>query len=373
MEKIVLPINVNPPITGYLHHAYPLSILSTHEAYVPWFFSNYIQIYSHDTGPRPYINFFIHAAYPLLVSPLLNVQWLDRYTALNTRNGVIQFMTESLDRGYYIQPHIDEFYLPDRGAFGIEHFIHEILIFGYDSLEKTFSTLGYNKNGQFAVAEVAFEDLETSFNEFEHHLPQTDPDFYFKDKIWLAKYDTDRTYKFDIDLVIEQFEDFLLSKNTAERFRMINNPEEVGIYRQKREGLHGVESYKNLEKFLHSLLAGSEVRTPIPFHNLWEHKNVMRARIEYMENQGLVNPAFRLSEEFQDVEKAARTLRMMYLKYEVKGDDNLVERMLGHFDKMKQKEIDLLQKTLDELKEYRKHTSLAQEPEPVEASVHMAG
>ena len=72
--SIRLPINAIPPVIGKLRHAYPLSILSVNDAYLPWFHSNFIQLFWPRARGFPHatLDFFYPPQYPSL--PLLDTQ-----------------------------------------------------------------------------------------------------------------------------------------------------------------------------------------------------------------------------------------------------------------------------------------------------------
>ena len=73
-----LPIS-EPPIIGYMHHLYPLSILARDTAYLPWFYCHCIQLRQFEGRG---LNFYLHPFYREFVAcPLLESNWA-RPTAL---------------------------------------------------------------------------------------------------------------------------------------------------------------------------------------------------------------------------------------------------------------------------------------------------
>ena len=323
-----LSLNPTPPVDGYLNQAYPLSILSTDDAYLPWFFSNYIQLYCPEDFPPGHYNFFMHAAYPALICPLLDIQWFNQ--DIIQGGNIVQFVINSLQSEYYIQLFVDEFFLPERTNFARNHFIHDLLIFGYDQEETKFDIIGYNDQGVYAPGMVSFSDLENAFNSVRL-LPAYNEIKFFR-KFWLARRVSDYKCSFDLTSVVEQLEDFFHGRDTSCRFRMINSPTEMGAYRFQEKDLYGRATYDSLRNYLDLLAAGECSFNPIPLHTFWQHKRCMAWRIRYMESHGLLEP--RHFAVFEHIQKSAETLRMMVLRYSMRRDPKLLDRARDRFDQI---------------------------------------
>src|SRR5690554_868598 len=102
MDEIVeLPLS-HPPILGYLHHAYALSIMSTSESYIPWLHSNYIQLYcaKEFTDLICPLNFHLYQHYQNF--PLLEIGALNRTIVDSVANvNIIEFIKNSIDKNYH--------------------------------------------------------------------------------------------------------------------------------------------------------------------------------------------------------------------------------------------------------------------------------
>ena len=347
MNSQTLPINLHPPIDAYLNHAYPLSILSTSEEYLPWFYSNYIQLYCPVDFPPGHFNFYMHSAYPALISPLLDTQWLDRNIVTCTSKSLSDFLISCVDGKNYIQLFLDEFYIPQRGGYRKYHFIHDLLIFGYDERDKTFDTLGYNDKGVYTTYKAHFDDIEQAFSSVEG-LSEYQTHFFYS-KIWLGKIMEGVEGYFDIQSVIEQLEDFLSANNTSNRFRLINTPQECGVYRIEEDAVYGIDTYKYLRRYLSLLLKNQCDFNPIYFHAFFQHKSCMATRIQFMEEHNFLATSFEFYKESKDIEEQAKNLRMMMLKFSIRRNNNIIERMLETFDALIERDIKLLTNVTSEL------------------------
>jgi len=65
--------------------------------------------------------------------------------------------------GYYVDIHLDQYYLPKDDEYGHEsvHFYHDTLVFGYDREQKTFDILGYTPF--FWAETVSFEQFDQAY------------------------------------------------------------------------------------------------------------------------------------------------------------------------------------------------------------------
>src|SRR5690554_4043446 len=111
MDTIELPLS-KPPIIGYLHHAYPLSIMSACDNYLPWLHSNYIQLYCYkdfNDSACP-LNFYLYQYndnYPLLDMVSLTRTIVDSICDIE----IVQFIKNCIDNGYHFIAYVDEFYV----------------------------------------------------------------------------------------------------------------------------------------------------------------------------------------------------------------------------------------------------------------------
>ncbi len=336
MQK-VLPI-ATPPVIGYLHHAYPLSILANWTAYLPWFHSNYIQLHcpqnlqnlSHDRTMK--FNFYRSPDQRLAFSPYLKVQLLDRDLIFKSPKDIAPFLIACIDKGYYVQPTVDEYFLPDSPAYQKRRLIHETLIYGYD--KQTFVGMGYNKYGDYAGYQIAFPELKQAIV----HADLTG--HYDPDGLRLFKYDPNAQYNFDIHLVRIQLRDFLCGRNTSERFRRLANP---------ADGAYGLATYPCLKSYVESFLVSLFSFDIRPAHILWENKKCMVYRLQYMESRGYLKPEDGFSVQYDELARKTGMLRMMLLKFKLTRSAGLINRLCSHLDNIAEVEKRLLQDLLKKL------------------------
>lgn len=317
--KKILPLG-EPPIISYLFHLYPLAILATDDAYLPWLYSTHIQLF---VFPGEALKFFVH---PLSTShrlshahrhfcPLLDLQGMDGEAMAAICQDFPAAFMRLIDREYYVQADVDYFYLPDRGEYRRRHFLHELLLFGYDDGEEVFATLGFDRHGRCAPSQVKFAELaealatpkERFFEEAASAPPWFAESLADRPRIFLYRYLRDQQCFFDLPGVIEQLTDYLEARNTSERFRLVALPRPGGAW--------GMAIYGFLREAIGRLQDEPEEYSPIPLRLLWEHKRCMLGRLAYLEDQGYLDRSEGWSTQYGPVENLANSLRLLMLRW----------------------------------------------------------
>ena len=307
--KKILAVDLNPPIKGFT--VFSLSVLATNnEVFLPWFYSQHIQLYFSKVQIQkgiPKIDFYRPPNNRLFPAPLLETRWLDRDLISIVDEDIVQFVIKYIDKDYYIQLYLNEFYIPDRSSYNKKKNIHETLIHGYDLYDETFSIIGYNKMGQYVSSKLNFSDfkrayMKIDYSDFKEAYMKINYSPNHMAKIGLLKYENNRHYEFDLDLVSEQLRDYIESNNTSEKFRMLDTPE---------DGIYGMETYHYLIHCLSEQRNNYDIRL---LHILWEHKKCMLNRLIYMEDKGYLDPSKKLSITYAKIEKEVANLRLVMLR-----------------------------------------------------------
>jgi hypothetical protein len=340
MNAHSLPIG-QPPIIGYLHHAFPLAILSQSAQYLPWFYSQYIQVYcpaNLASGPDPErkrkFNFYRPPGYDSAPFAGLSLVRLNRGVVLE-HGQVLDLIHRAIFSGQYVQVCVDEFEIPGKRAFQTTHLLHELFIYGYDEDKQCVETLGFQENGDFGSLVVRYEHLQRAFYAVEMD------NGYDPDGVRLFGLMGQVSFHFDIQVVLEELEDYVFSRNTSERFRLLAKP---------IDEVFGLATYSCLIEACAQLFQYPLWYDIRPLHILWEHKVCMLARIRYLEREGYLNLDDGFGDLYAQIERDARTLRMMMLKLRASGDAKVLKRMIRQLETLAKKEGRLLTCMLETLR-----------------------
>ncbi|MBH5320337.1 hypothetical protein I6N90_21325 [Paenibacillus sp. GSMTC-2017] len=333
-RSVKLPFEM-PQVYGFLGHAYVLGILQPHEYAQPWIHSSYIQLYM----SKHYLNDFGEYRldfYPDLMIAYRNVPWLEYRNSdkrLLNQLGVDihRYLIAQLERNYYIVTYVDEYYIHNTIVYQQHHFVHDIFIYGYDLDRQIYHVANFDKNRQFSMQEITFEQFEQASSAVTKNsqslissLGRLVPADYEGSKYGagLAKFD------FDLSLIIEVLHDYLESRNSTDRLKLQQQPV---------EGVFGVAIYPKLQQYIARIIEGVQNFDVRPFHILWEHKKMMVARVQYLQKLGHLSPETPLLAEFQRLEKKAYTQRNLILK-SFMSDNRQILHTLG--DSLQDLQID---------------------------------
>ena len=370
-----LPLNATPPVRAYLAHAYLFSILS--EAHLPWLLGgSYTQlVWDHDPDWMP-LDFFAPAGYsePPFACPLIDSQWICRSLVEKAFQNVCEFFVQAIEDGFYAICKVDEFYVPRRACFQRQHFVHSLLIFGYDYSEQCFDVIGYTETGAYTATQIGFSQFRDAFSfgkleddeetqndpHIERHFNGTGTAGNLRSLVYseglrqrglnrvsLCRLNSEVRYCFDICSVSAMLTDLQSSADSSRRFKSTfafpNKPYSLGQpVPEAEQNVFGLETYRCLQEWMELIADGEKEFGIIPVHLLWEHKCVVVAQLEYMEQNGHIDPSMQLSSVYREIEARVGNLRLAMVKYGLTGSAGLLRRSTQRLDPIRRDEEELL-------------------------------
>lgn len=325
------------PIIGYLHHAYILSIIGTDDRYLPWYYSNYIQLrFDRSTEDWRHTDYFNFYNYDFAVDqiPALETNRIP-YDLLDAAvPDALSFFIHAIDNGYYLYLFTDQFYIPEHPYYRRTHFVHDMFLYGYDQETELFYTRGFDRQNMYRDYTIPFADFMDSYRFAEMELRE-------KQCVYLLRKRDEIPYPFNAALVADLLEEYLSSVDSSYR---------LATSRPSRDFAYGVETYGSLHGMLN--LIREEGHADIrPFHLLWEHKKCMLARIRYMEEQGYLPAEDGLSAAYAKVEESSQAIRYLLMKYSFTQQDGELAKIGRRLDEMADNERSVLGKMLGRLRE----------------------
>jgi hypothetical protein len=351
-----LPIILSPIQT---HHyiLFPLAVIFNYEDLMPWFYSNYIQVFSIDVNERIeelQLHFFKNRLtykefahkefvvdglvdYPLKMH-ILYKDHMDRYFRLLKCSTAVDMVKKCLDCGYYVYTNVDKFYIPETFMYQNTHFLHDLFLFGYDDEKQCFHTLYYNERSMMTEHEVPYDKFEIAYANDLIDIRNNQKDFHLYKKSPHIK------YKFQIDDVLVYLDEYLHSKSSVKRFWP-----ETGDLRYT----WGMSTYNKLVEYIDVTINKEHPRCDLRiFTLLHDHKRCMSLRIEFLMNIGYIkNIAF--LEDYRCYEKTSKKIFMNIIKYnQTKNLEILVEvrELLLQLYESEMVTLDLMMKEITELK-----------------------
>lgn len=346
MEK-KLPITY-PPITTYLSHGYNLSALMNYEEFLPWFYSNYIQLKCLKELTQELdcdLNFYFPDGLDYLQRiPFVKTQFIFKDIMSYWRCNVSDFFKNIINEGYYICTFVDEYYIPSKILFQKKHNSHRIFIYGFDDELEIFNICGWDINQVFNINEIVkYKDLSAAFGS-DHNT-----DILLSRRGTLCfkldnNYFKSHQYNFDIKYVYRILNEYLLSYNTSENFCMYYNRLDPAKYSL------GMNVYNDFNNYLKKLADNQAKASRIAAHAIWEHKKCMLMRISYLKKMKYISENSMYENSYLEIERKASICRNLMLKYQLTSDSSIIFSMMNLIRNIENEERYLLEQLIEDIK-----------------------
>lgn len=259
--QICLPVEY-PPITSFPYIANSLSILWVNKDQVlPWICDRYIQLVIRPHHPITRSDFYENADMDNYILPGNYCPFLGWFRNNQTTANFSQFtdyIEYQIKQGYYLEACLDTFYLSCSKRFNTEHFIHQTFIYGFDSTKGYVFISDFYDNGKYARKVVSYDEINKSIEGI---------DFF----ISLYKYE-DFNYKININLLKTTTEDYINGRDSMNKFL-------YSYQSYNKDMIYGINFYNYI---LDVFIKEEEFIDIRPFHILYDHKAIMKIRLEFL-------------------------------------------------------------------------------------------
>lgn len=300
-NMIVNSIHDNPEIRTYHYNAYLEAILYNHHDYKEWLYSNYIQVVY---LPEEQCNVTLDYEAPTIYGGCCLIEYQD-FAIKDNKSLFFESINDNLQKGKYIYLFLDEFYVPERSSFGKSHFVHDILIYGMDKQSKKYLVIGYNSELVFVKSQIGFEACYQGFLNNEDRI-------YVK-AITLKK----DKYSIKGEVLKIMFEDYLHGRNSKQHLDLyIDMTSYCPPFFDCRNQLSSSFGVNVYDQFIKGIIECVEQNIEIDYrisYLLFEHHQLMRNRVLYLQDRGVMKKDLQLVEIGNDIVR--RTKQLMHLSF----------------------------------------------------------
>lgn len=325
----------NPLISCYPHHAFYLAIISDKKECLPWIFSNYQNLFLDQKG---FCDFLIKTPEYYLYPWFQGSQRIHKSFLANNSIKFIDFLIQSVDNESFVWTYLDEFYLSCSSKYQKRHFVHAVMVSGYNTKQQKFLINGFYKQQKYSTYWVSYQELELSFL-------NASIDIDFKGYIHLLSYNKTNIsdeFIYNLDLLKIQLEshlnssfepflniqDFYNLNNTSDLFTGINIYEAIkDMYLTKPYRLEGEYDFR-------------------PFYVLYEHKKITNMKLEFLKTEKILNLPMSIYNLGRILEQKSKELLMLYIKFKITKDENTIQRLNLKLNDIKNMEIDFVKSLL---------------------------
>lgn len=341
-----LPI-VNSPINGYTIHSYPLSIMLNEPKSYEWFYSNYIQVVCNQSFNKNFFDFknicsiidgdeWINWLYP--GNPWIKCESIVLYKDYYKK--IYEIIIWAIKQNDYVVITLDEYYLPNKQNYNINHNLHEILCYGYNDEEDIIYALTFNQKGIFEEVKINYSDIQRAYESVRIICDDKENRV---NPIKLLSINKNFSFQFNINLVYELLVNYIESKDTVGLTKQIYSNSENLIY--------GMNTYGVLVEYYSSARDHYDIR---PLHIMYEHKKCMIMRLEYMANLFKDEEFIKLKEQYQEIQKMCLIAKRLLIKYMYTLKYKHVNNISLLVDSISEKEQQQIQRLIKILGKYIK-------------------
>lgn len=305
----ILPI-AEPLITGYKHHALPLSILAGIPETRLSVLSYYIQLYT---------------IYDVLSDPDCDWHWLDyclhQYlTEMNPNpffeveiwdareiGDYARFIETSIENKKYIYLFYDSYYLKNNSSYHKTHGPNNMLIYGYNGSQ--YYVYDYDYVRSMKLKEMRFHKDEIVQSVANLHVSA---DWFYRIALLKPKPVPDTRERDVLDRIEQFLHDYLHSRNTFLRFEALKEQGHFVLPVQERAKF-GLDIYEVLIEYGAGVAASTQRPNKLPYSILWEHKRVLKALMICLEEIGWERKPW-LHDMIDEIIKDAEVVRNVILK-----------------------------------------------------------
>lgn len=325
-KHIELPIT--EPMYGTYHHQGPATAIDVNgNAAKNWCLNQAVNLMC----GRRFLNGLTTPELSVPGTSLLGTPYME-YITVPTRftGGYINFIIKKmLDNGYYVYfESVDDYYVTGKSWYRERHFIHNGLICGYDSDDKTYCIYAYDKNW-------IYQKFWTPQNAFDAGRRSAEKQGKFGNICAVKIKDED--VKISVETIYSKLKQYLDS--------------DIEKYPFQAEGnVYGIAVLTYISEYVMRLY-----REVIPYERMdrrifrliWEHKKVMLERIIKIEET--LNFDNKLSEKYRPLVKEADTMRMLYASHHMKRRDSVLPIISEKLLRLQKNEREILTELVEKM------------------------
>lgn len=327
-KRIILPV-VYPTVTSWTWHADLLSIVEGLPEAQDWIYSNYIQVQCRpDVAGEEKLFFEFFPFYRSFQDcPVLHTQYIDRKFVMDKWRDIEEFLIYCIENNYYIYAICNERYM----LYLDRDFYHELFVYGYDCEERVFycADFTFSQSGKYSFKKVPFELVCRGFVDVTE---DTDYLLRWEGGILLTKIRLQKENKYNLDLnyIKRNFQEYLEGVNSFTHFGLFYNQK---VMSQGARGepfayhTFGINVYNTLSGYLNGVSDPQKIDLR-PFHNMYEHKKLMKKRIDYFAANGVIG-IDRRNKIYWEMERKSLILCNMVIKYKIKGNKEMQSQLIN--------------------------------------------
>lgn len=355
-ENVALPCGDLPAFSAYLTPAYALSLLMVRADVSPLLAGAYVSLYFplQKLKGRSVRSASMLDHLALTDFEAFGLATFQEHADLlrpGEETRILATISSSLARGSYVYAHVNEFYLPGLPTHARRDARHPLLVTGWDNATQTYTAVTY-VGGVYRRFSVAPAPLVRSIISRGSFFPASPLYYATAPRLTAITLVSGIVFSADAALLRAQLERYLSSLPAA--------PDCLARITGRRHGLlplpprpypchYGLRTYDSYAEYLSEIVARRTIPDMRTTRVLVEHKQLMLARLQYMERAGVLDPALQLSDAYRPLVGGARALHLATLAWRNTrlAKPDALQRAIERLASEKQREHAILSQALD--------------------------
>lgn len=337
--KKILPLSDEAPITYDLRLAIPLMAAFSDDSIKDdvwnWILTNYTQLVCKNkiNNNIPYNFLHVYDPYKPFIKRKFERHY--RYFWKNPEK-TLNYIIKKISLGHYVHLKMDRYFLKGFEGYNVRHIMHTECIYGYDLNRKELYVIGYLNLSKASLKTIviSFDDFLIAFESFLHQkLSHT---------ITFDKINSEFKYQINYKKMAIGLKNYIDSKMSFE-YIFESNIKKYSVFSWDFpiKCSFGCSSINNISNMLLlNVNYNRQSKIKIILQAVLEFHRIMLKRIDYFYNQGIID--VNIKREYEAIVTQYETIKFLYLKYMVRKDSNLIQRIAEQLNATNKKSKDLL-------------------------------
>ncbi len=345
MNKVKCLEVTQPIIASNTEHGYLLSGVQTSSLSTPWLMNNFIHQVVHGINLKPDMNF-----YPIVdhvTCPCIDYLRISKEIISKKWSTIIEFLTEHIDKNYYIIIHLDWYYVSSSYMYESVHYEHPVLIYGYNKMTNEFNIGDFDKNKKFSFTKLVFNEVENGFYSNRNIRKRTfnTERFLYIDDIILYRNRSSMNYEIKRDIIKNGIFDYMTSKNVSLRYAM-------GDYSYFNSAVFGIDALDMVRKLINiGIDEVKDYKIKYKFISVpLERTNLMRERIKLLGLNDSRSATNTIQDQIEEIYTMYLNLKYITIKFNLskekelssKAIDNILRKIINKEKKFYTELFDLI-------------------------------
>ena len=257
------------------------------------------------------VDFIDNINYSGLINHIRSYTWDE-----TIKEGIHSIVEDSIRLDCFLNIWADEYNLSCSARFQKYHFVHPIIVYGYDNEKAVFNTWFFDILKGYRAVEINQEDFENAIeNVHQHYLEGGRNDETLSKTVMVFKVsDTIPSLPFNLQVFISQLKDYLYSQNNdLLKWYTLSRPQ---LY-DSNNIVYGMQVYLNLIN-----MARRDELNYKTLHDFVMHKMQLLIRFRYIQDHYETNNDYNNCViEMRKVWELLEHIRLLNIKYQIQDND----------------------------------------------------